>query len=127
MGLGIAIDFVGGSIGTPVGAKLPEAIRHTAMPAIGIVTLLVRHSDKRLPGERARSRNLLWAARWNWSSSRGAAQSALTATSRRSTGELSSCRSKSTAHPAQPLFYPWGAVIQLSEERDGEGGTYSVP
>jgi len=22
-------------------------------------------------------------------------------------------------HPAQPLFYPWGAVIQLSEERDG--------
>ena len=31
------------------------------------------------------------------------------------------------AHPAQPLFYPWGAVIELSEERDGEGGTYSVP
>ena len=30
-------------------------------------------------------------------------------------------------HPAQPLFYPGGAVIQLSEERDGEGGTYSVP
>ena len=22
-------------------------------------------------------------------------------------------------HPAQPLFYPWSAVIQLSEERDG--------
>ena len=22
-------------------------------------------------------------------------------------------------HPAQRLFYPWGAVIQLSEERDG--------
>ena len=22
-------------------------------------------------------------------------------------------------HPAQPLFYPWGAVIQLSEERNG--------
>jgi hypothetical protein len=22
-------------------------------------------------------------------------------------------------HPTQPLFYPWGAVIQLSEERDG--------
>jgi hypothetical protein len=22
-------------------------------------------------------------------------------------------------HPAQPLFYPWGAVIQLSEEQNG--------
>ncbi len=22
-------------------------------------------------------------------------------------------------HPAQPLFYPWGAVIQLSEEHNG--------
>ncbi len=22
-------------------------------------------------------------------------------------------------HPAQLLFYPWGAVIQLSEEQDG--------
>jgi hypothetical protein len=22
-------------------------------------------------------------------------------------------------HPAQRLFYPWSAVIQLSEERDG--------
>ena len=22
-------------------------------------------------------------------------------------------------HPAQPLFYPWGAVIQLSEAQDG--------
>ncbi len=22
-------------------------------------------------------------------------------------------------HPTQPLFYPWSAVIQLSEERDG--------
>jgi hypothetical protein len=22
-------------------------------------------------------------------------------------------------HPAQLLFYPWSAVIQLSEERDG--------
>ena len=22
-------------------------------------------------------------------------------------------------HPAQPLFYPWGAVIQLSEEQVG--------
>lgn len=22
-------------------------------------------------------------------------------------------------HPAQPLFYPWSAVIQLSEEQDG--------
>jgi hypothetical protein len=22
-------------------------------------------------------------------------------------------------HPAQPLFYPWGAIIQLSEEQNG--------
>ena len=22
-------------------------------------------------------------------------------------------------HPAKPLFYPWNAVIQLSEEQDG--------
>jgi hypothetical protein len=22
-------------------------------------------------------------------------------------------------HPAQSLFYPWSAIIQLSEERDG--------
>jgi hypothetical protein len=22
-------------------------------------------------------------------------------------------------HPAQPLFYPWGAIIQLSEEQKG--------
>jgi hypothetical protein len=24
-----------------------------------------------------------------------------------------------TGHPAQPLFYPWSAVIQLSEAQDG--------
>jgi uncharacterized membrane protein YqgA involved in biofilm formation len=45
MGLGTAINvvavLVGGSLGTLVGAKLPEAMRHTAMQAIGIVTLLV--------------------------------------------------------------------------------------
>jgi uncharacterized protein len=45
MGLGTAINvvgvLVGGSLGTLLGAKLPEAIRHTAMQAIGIVTLLV--------------------------------------------------------------------------------------
>jgi uncharacterized membrane protein YqgA involved in biofilm formation len=45
MGLGTAINvvavLVGSGIGTLVGAKLPEAMRHTAMQAIGIVTLLV--------------------------------------------------------------------------------------
>lgn len=45
MGLGTAMNvvavLVGGGIGTLVGAKLPEAIRQTAMQAIGIVTLLV--------------------------------------------------------------------------------------
>jgi uncharacterized protein len=33
--------LVGGGIGTLVGAKLPEAMRRTAMQAIGIGTLLV--------------------------------------------------------------------------------------
>src|SRR5215211_8018192 len=45
MGIGTAINVVavlaGGGIGTLVGAKLPEAMRRTAMQAIGIVTLLV--------------------------------------------------------------------------------------
>ena len=45
MGIGTAINvvavLVGGSIGTIVGAKLPEGMRQTAMQAIGIVTLLV--------------------------------------------------------------------------------------
>jgi uncharacterized membrane protein YqgA involved in biofilm formation len=45
VGIGTAINvvavLVGGGIGTLVGAKLPEAMRHTAMQAIGIVTLLV--------------------------------------------------------------------------------------
>ena len=45
MGLGIAINvaavLVGGGIGTLAGAKLPEAMRATAMQAIGFVTLLV--------------------------------------------------------------------------------------
>jgi uncharacterized membrane protein YqgA involved in biofilm formation len=49
MGLGTAINVVavlaGGGIGTLVGAKLPEAMRHTAMQAIGIVTLLVGVSN----------------------------------------------------------------------------------
>jgi uncharacterized membrane protein YqgA involved in biofilm formation len=49
MGLGTAINvvavLVGGGIGTLVGAKLPEAMRHTAMQAIGIVTLLVGVSN----------------------------------------------------------------------------------
>jgi uncharacterized membrane protein YqgA involved in biofilm formation len=43
--IGTAINVVavlaGGSLGTLVGTKLPEAMRHTAMQAIGIVTLLV--------------------------------------------------------------------------------------
>lgn len=47
--MGTAINvvavLVGGSIGTLVGAKLPEAMRHTAMQAIGIVTLLVGVSN----------------------------------------------------------------------------------
>jgi len=45
VGIGTAINvvavLVGGSIGTIVGAKLPEGMRQTAMQAIGIVTLLV--------------------------------------------------------------------------------------
>lgn len=45
LGLGTAINvaavLVGGGIGTLAGAKLPEAMRATAMQAIGIVTLLV--------------------------------------------------------------------------------------
>jgi uncharacterized membrane protein YqgA involved in biofilm formation len=45
VGIGTAINvvavLVGGSIGTLVGAKLPEAMRRTAMQAIGIITLLV--------------------------------------------------------------------------------------
>ena len=49
MRLGTAINvvavLVGGGIGTLVGAKLPETIRHTAMHAIGIVTLLVGVSN----------------------------------------------------------------------------------
>ena len=49
MGIGTAINvvavLVGGSIGTLVGARLPEAMRRTAMQAIGIVTLLVGVSN----------------------------------------------------------------------------------
>jgi len=49
IGLGTAINVVavlaGGGIGTLVGAKLPGAMRHTAMQAIGIVTLLVGVSN----------------------------------------------------------------------------------
>jgi uncharacterized membrane protein YqgA involved in biofilm formation len=49
MGLGTAINvvavLVGGDIGTLVGARLPETMRHTAMQAIGIVTLLVGVSN----------------------------------------------------------------------------------
>ncbi|MGH3148512.1 MAG: DUF554 domain-containing protein [Rubrobacter sp.] len=45
MGIGTAINvvavLVGGGIGTLAGAKLPGAMRRTAMQAIGIVTLLV--------------------------------------------------------------------------------------
>ncbi len=45
MGIGTVINvvavLVGGGIGTLLGAKLPEAMRHTAMQAIGIVTLLI--------------------------------------------------------------------------------------
>ena len=49
MGIGTVINvvavLVGGGIGTMVGAKLPEAMRRTAMQAIGIVTLLVGISN----------------------------------------------------------------------------------
>ena len=49
MGLGTAINvvavLVGGGIGTLAGARLPGAIRHTAMQDIGIVTLLVGVSN----------------------------------------------------------------------------------
>src|SRR5918992_6270978 len=59
MGLGTAMNvvavLVGGGIGTLLGAKLPEAMRRTAMQAIGIVTLLVgaanflEHDDPLVP------------------------------------------------------------------------------
>jgi uncharacterized protein len=49
VGIGTAINvvavLVGGGIGTLAGAKLPEAMRSTAMQAIGIVTLLVGVSN----------------------------------------------------------------------------------
>ncbi len=49
VGTGTAINVVavlaGGGIGTLVGARLPEAMRDTAMQAIGIVTLLVGVSN----------------------------------------------------------------------------------
>lgn len=49
LGVGTAINvvavLVGGSIGTLAGARLPEAMRQTAMQAIGIVTLLVGVSN----------------------------------------------------------------------------------
>jgi uncharacterized membrane protein YqgA involved in biofilm formation len=49
MGIGTVINvfavLVGGSIGTLAGAKLLEAMRRTAMQAIGIVTLLVGISN----------------------------------------------------------------------------------
>ena len=49
MGIGTVINvfavLVGGGIGTLAGAKLPEAMRRTAMQAIGIVTLLIGISN----------------------------------------------------------------------------------
>ena len=49
LGVGTAINvvavLVGGGIGILAGAKLPEAMRQTAMQAIGIVTLLVGVSN----------------------------------------------------------------------------------
>ena len=49
IGTGTAINvvavLVGGSIGTLIGAKLPEGIRRTAMQAIGMVTVLVGVSN----------------------------------------------------------------------------------
>ncbi len=49
MGLGTAINtvavLVGGGIGALVGAKIPEGMRHAALQAIGIVTLLVGVSN----------------------------------------------------------------------------------
>ena len=49
MGIGTAINvvavLVGAGIGTLAGSKLPEAMRRTAMQAIGIVTLLVGVSN----------------------------------------------------------------------------------
>lgn len=49
LGVGTAINvvavLVGGSIGTLAGARLPVAMRQTAMQAIGIVTLLVGVSN----------------------------------------------------------------------------------
>jgi uncharacterized membrane protein YqgA involved in biofilm formation len=52
VGIGTAINVVavlaGGGSGTLVGAKLPGAMRHTTMQAIGIVTLLVGVSNFRV-------------------------------------------------------------------------------
>jgi uncharacterized protein len=49
VGIGTVINvvavLVGGGVGTLLGAKLPEAMRHTAMQAIGIVTLLIGVSN----------------------------------------------------------------------------------
>jgi len=49
MGIGTAINVVavlaGGSVGTLVGARLPEGMRETAMRAIGLVTLLIGVSN----------------------------------------------------------------------------------
>ena len=39
--INVVAVLVGGGIGTLVGGKLPGAMRHTAMQAIGIVTLLI--------------------------------------------------------------------------------------
>src|SRR3712207_3404156 len=43
--INVVAVLVGGGIGTLVGAKLPGAMRRTAMQAIGIVTLLVGVSN----------------------------------------------------------------------------------
>ena len=49
VGIGTAINvvavLVSGGIGTMVGSKLPEGVRHTAMQATGIVTLFVGVSN----------------------------------------------------------------------------------
>lgn len=43
--INVVVVLIGGGIGTLVGAKLPKAMRRTAMQAIGIVTLLVGVSN----------------------------------------------------------------------------------
>jgi uncharacterized membrane protein YqgA involved in biofilm formation len=45
LGIGTAINVVGGGIGALLGAKLPETMRRTAVQDIAIVTVLLGASN----------------------------------------------------------------------------------